>query len=503
MVKSLARVISAGVLRVVIYARVSKDRRHGASVKQQISAGQADLAELAEDLGVALEVVAIESDNDVGVSEYSVGERVGWPRTLALMGSGAVDLLWTWEHSRSNRDLEIYLEIRRACRDNGVLWRYSERTYDMSKWQDRKATARDAVDAEAESGQTSERIGRDLREQAVERKPHGRRLYGYRRVRDSETGQLLGQEPDEWEASVVRFIFDAFVKGVPRNTIAQMLNKTNTIYVMFGRPSLLRAPARARGEEVPKRAPWCGKGITNLLRNPGYCGRRVHKGELIDGVGWTPIVSEDTFALAQARLDARPPSTRQFLDARILTGLAYCGLCGSKLGATQHRSGYRAYSCKVNYHLSRKADGPDGLEEFVEARFLAHLATLDTEDLGSGGPDPALLAAQDQVAAAKKELAEAWELWDAGDLTVGAFARIEKDLKRRIEDAERRERRVRVPLDLDLPPSDQIIDWWSGLHLAQQREYLAALIESVVVLPIGRGIRGYDHADYTEITWRR
>jgi DNA invertase Pin-like site-specific DNA recombinase len=131
----------------------------------------------------------------VGASRFSKGKRPGWQRVLDLVESGRVDVLVTWEGSRAQRDLARYAELRELCIATGVKWHYGGRTYDMSDWRDRRDTGRDAVDDEAESGRTSERIRRDVRAGAINGRPHGRRLFGFERVYDTATGRSRANSP--------------------------------------------------------------------------------------------------------------------------------------------------------------------------------------------------------------------------------------------------------------------------------------------------------------------
>src|SRR5688500_1543416 len=155
-------------LRVVLYCRVSEDVRHGRSVSQQEQELRADCAER------GWVVVAVVVDNDVSASTYSKKARKGWPEVPRMIRAGEADIIATWESNRAQRDLEKYVAVRRLCLDTGARWFYSGRLYGMSNWRDRRDTGRDAVDDEASSGQTSERIRRDMRSAALAGRPHGR-----------------------------------------------------------------------------------------------------------------------------------------------------------------------------------------------------------------------------------------------------------------------------------------------------------------------------------------
>lgn len=85
------------------------------------------------------------------------------------------------------------------CRRCGSLIHVTthHRTYDMQRPCDWRTLADDGVDSAYEVEKTSHRIRRDIRANALEGRPHGKVLYGYRRVYDSRTGRLTAQVVDQ------------------------------------------------------------------------------------------------------------------------------------------------------------------------------------------------------------------------------------------------------------------------------------------------------------------
>src|SRR5690606_14206298 len=158
--------------------------------------------------------------DSVGASRKSRGTRDGWERARQLVGAGDIDVLVTWEASRAQRDLSAYAELRDLCASTGTLWSYSGKTHDLADAHDRLTTGLDALLAEREAEEISGRVLRAMRANAAEGRPHGRRLYGYRRTYDATTGRLTGQEPDPVEAAVVAGIFASYMAGSGMRTIA-------------------------------------------------------------------------------------------------------------------------------------------------------------------------------------------------------------------------------------------------------------------------------------------
>ena len=101
-------------------------------------------------------------------------------------------------------------------------------------------------------------------------------------------------------------------------------------------------------------------------------------------------------------------------------------------------------------------------------------------------------------------VAEAFGLWQARKLSVGAYARMEADLEPRIAEAEREARRAMVPIELDDLPTqaDGVDAWWDGLDTERQREIVAALVVAGRVHPLKPGMwpRRF-YPELVEIDW--
>ena len=90
-------------------------------------------------------------DDDRSASRYARREREDFAALLRLIEDGAIDVVVTWEASRSTRDLEVYSMLRGLCESRGVRWCYSGRLYDFADADDRFATGLDVLSAEREA----------------------------------------------------------------------------------------------------------------------------------------------------------------------------------------------------------------------------------------------------------------------------------------------------------------------------------------------------------------
>ena len=468
-------------MRALIYTRVSDDQRNGRSPAEQ----EAETRELCEREG--WEVVEVLTDS-AGASRHSRKARPGWERAKGLIAAEQIDVLVTWEASRAERKLTGVAELIELCAAHGVLISYKGRTYDPTHSRDRYYLGQDGVAAVLEADVTSERVLRAMRENAAEGRPHGRLPYGYRREYEpagkSRQPTLVRQYPDPDTAPVVRRIFTEYLSGRGARSIATDLNRDG-----------IKPPRKSRA--------WDEQMVRRILRNPAYCGRRTHHGELSDVTwdGWEPIMDIDTYERAVARLDRMGErNVRQSSRAHhLLTGVARCGVCGSGMRALP-RPNRMTYACRGEHACVGRS--LDKLDLYVTGKVLERLSRRDVADALADTPNPEAEAARATAAELRAELDEAFSLWQAKELSVGAYSRMEMDLKVRIAEADKVARRAVVPLDVDVPDSG-LDEWWDDLDDERRREIVAALLTAVVVRPLKPGMdRRRFHAELVTLDWR-
>jgi site-specific DNA recombinase len=444
--------------RALIYARVSSDPRGlGRSVAEQ----EVDCRAVAAREGWAVTGVLV--DNDRGASRHSTGARPAFDRLAQAVSAGECDVLLTWEASRFQRDLAVYVELRELCRVAGVQWSYSGRTYDLSRTDDRLTTGLDALLAERESDMTRERVRRAMASAAVAGRPHGRPLYGYTRTADS-------QEIDPDAADVVREAAMRVAGGEALSGVAADLN--------------------ARGILSPGGRRWELTQIRRLVTNPAYVGQRVHRGKIVGPANWPAIVDDETYWTNVSRIsDPRRKTTRPGAVRHLLTGLATCGVCGGRIGSQLNRGGYRAYLCRVGFCVSRKESDVDAFVSAVMAARLALPDVLAVDDRGA-------VAARGEVAELRARLEGFYDAAASGAVTPAALARIEARLLPEIEAAETRSRRVSPAPALRAVAGND----WAALPITVKRE-LISLLAVVRILPTVGGQRTFDPTRI-DVSWR-
>jgi DNA invertase Pin-like site-specific DNA recombinase len=175
--------------RALIYARVSKDRKQPRSTAEQ----EAECRALCDREGWT--VADVLTDNGVSASRYATKSRPAWEEVKRRLATNGIDVLVTWEASRGQRDLGEFADMRDIMRSNNVLLSYSGRTLDFNDTGDSLMASLDAVLGEHSSDETRDRIRRSVRANAQAGRPHGRILYGYRRVYDRKLADSSGRNP--------------------------------------------------------------------------------------------------------------------------------------------------------------------------------------------------------------------------------------------------------------------------------------------------------------------
>lgn len=462
--------------RAVIYARVSADdQRKGRSVGQQ----EDECRAAARD--AAVEVIDVFKDNDRSASRYSRRIREGHRDLLSFLATGCVDMLILWEPSRGDRELERWAGLLNLCRRRGIRIHVvvHRRTYDLDNARDWRTLAEDGVDSAYESEKTRERIMRHVRDNAAKGRPHGKLLYGYRRIYD-DRGNYVEQVPHEGQAPVVQEAASRIRAGESLYAVARDFNE--------------------RGITAPRGGSWLPMQIRRLVLNPGYVARRVHQGTVVGAAEWPALVDEQTHAECASRLnDPRRRTNRDTSIRHLLSGTARCGVCGAGM-RIQNNRGNLSYMCPAKFCTAVKKSKLDGhIEDMIRARLKKPdgLAIL-VRHHGSSNEDS--LAAMNEAAALRSRLEEFYVSAAAGKLSPAGLASVEVRLLPQIEAAEKLATAAPIPEFMlgsfgenpELP--------WDDMVISQQREVVARLAD-VRVGPTVRGTRTFDPRRLGQSRW--
>ena len=447
-------------MKTLIYARVSIDRG-GRSLDEQ----EAECREWATREGWSVTHVIRESGS---ASRYarSTGARSRWDELTALISSGDVDALLTWEASRATRQLSEYAVLADLCAAHGVRWGYSGTLHDLTTRDARFRTGLDALLAQDESARISERIQRSTRARAVTGRPHGKLPYGYRREYDPQSGALLRQVPDEEQAPIVREIARRVLDGHSLRSIAADLSERG---VPIPRPARNRKQAEA----------WLPVTVRRIALSPTTAGLRIHQGEVVGDAAWPPLITREDHDRITELLTA-PGRSRRTGDStarHLLSGIAICGPCGGPMRRLAPKRGRANYTCRDCMRTSR-AQAP--LDEYVVEFTLALLEGIDARDLDRATPEAD--AAREEARALEQRLESFTDAAVAGELSSTALGKVEARLLPKIAAAHAKAQALTVPRGIDPRAVEDPRSWWSSATIAKKRALLRAAV-SVTVQP--------------------
>ncbi len=267
--------------------------------------------------------------------------------------------------------------------------------------------------------------------------------YGYKK--SDERGKLV---IDEETAPIVKRIFEDFIAGKPKNTIARELN-------LEGVPSPSEYKRRKNKTYVPPggNGLWSFSSVNRILSNPIYTGDmvqarsgvvsyKVHKTRARPESEW--IVSKNTHEPIITREQFERAAEMQSMDVRAdmavgavhpLSGFVKCAECGRALSrrSVKHRYGvYNYYICPT-YKQSHEACTKHSVRvDKVEKTVLDTIReqiqrTVDMERLSERSSRKSMSTAP-QLGALKRELSKimllkqsAYEDWKLGDISREEF----------------------------------------------------------------------------------
>lgn len=496
----------SSVRTVLLYARVSHtNERSSVSVEDQLK----ELNEWADSEGWHV----IETFHEQhSASQHRKSDRAVWPEVLTAVLDRRADALLTWENSRSARDLEGYVELRKACRATGVLWGYARKLHDLNQSGDQLLTGIQAVFSEHEAGQTRERVLRGVRSAAERGAPHGRHLYGYRREYEGEGDdrRVVAVVEDPVRGPVVREAAKRVLAGESLNSVARALNERG-------------APTAATDREEGGRL-WTASKVRQMLQRPGYAGLRVYRDEVVGDAAWEPLIERDQWHELQARFESSRTAhgPQDHRAAYLLSGIARCGVCGSKLVRRTTRSGkvvrkdgtvaeprrYDTYACVAGidragggFHVSIRQEY---LDDYISQLVVSRLSQPDvlgclSDAEETNGDERAALRAE--IAGYRGHL-EAARAYAAEHLRMDLLIDQEARLKPKIEAAERQLRTLES-VDAEarrLAEAADVAAAWKALALEEQRHVVRILLTPSVLRRTRPGRRGFDQ-DRVAVTW--
>ncbi|WP_158684413.1 recombinase family protein [Amycolatopsis orientalis] len=523
-------------LRVVIYARASSDSKgRKISVASQIAYGR----QWCEQVGAT--IVAVLVDNDLSASRYATETRDDYEEALRLLATGAANCLWTWENSRAQRELDVFVRLRKILVKVGGYWAYDDRVYDMNDPDDRIATAEDAVDAERESEKLRKRVLRGVRDRAASGLWAGPLSYGYRILYDQNTGEAL-REIDETTCEFARAIVRTLIETRNESALARELEEhgvpcaratqwradhVKKLYALSldaegwakfiasltpeQVDSAYEALVRLRTESAsqvakdlnkgqwahPLPGKWSAGKVRNIGLNPALAGLRVFQGKVVGKGTWDEIITEEEHYNVVAALGN--PNRENVKDGDrvkyLLTGIMLCGKCDTGV-STSRRKGKMTYRCNKG-HVVRNMAKADSV---VVERVLRRLSSDESQELFRyEGQAKELTEAVQLAQDLRARLDGFTDKASEGELSPERLARIEQKLLPRIRDAEARARQLGVAPAVAKLVGPDAAAVWETLSVRQKREVIRALVRPRL-LPTTGGAAPFN-PDHIRMSW--
>lgn len=465
--------------QVVVYLRISEDRTGAeAGVERQ----RQDCLHLCTRLG--FESPSVFMDNDI--SAYGNKERPGYLELLERVKLGPTRIV-AWHVDRlyrKPRELEDLIDLVEShpIRIDTV----KGGGFDLNAHEGRLMARQLVAIASYESGHKADRIRRANRQKAERGEWHGAPKYGY------ALGGVLIPE----EAKIIREMADRFLAGQSVRQITMWLNRD-------GGPV---SPSKGKS----RLNVWHASTVKSILCSARISGQRAYEpttprggepqgGRAILGPGnWEAIITpEET---ERIRAVFQNPDRRVGRSAKsLLAGIISCGKCGNTLVTGGWRSGQTAPSKQHFYRCLPLPGRPErgglsasaaGVEAVVSEAIIHRLAATTLPDV-TPGVDCGVASAMAQITAARQRMEDMARDYGAGLLTRAELHAAKTAAQHAVTEAERLLGRTSKSAALKgIPIGDETAlrkAWESEWSIPQKRAIIAALVDTLVILPLPNG----------------
>lgn len=289
--------------RVFIYVRVSTllQVEEGYSIPQQVDR----LQKYCEAMGYEVIKVYIEDGHSGGTMD-----RPALKQMLKEIAKLHPDMILVDKLDRLSRSqFDTLYMIQKIFEPQNVAFVSRAESFDTSSAFGKAMVGILAVFAELERSRIKERMidGKEGRAKEGKYKGGGNVPIGFRY--DKETEELI---INEYEAEQVKEVYNLFLRRTPVNSIAKIMND--------------------KGYRT-KYGEWQGQTIRELILNPVYIGKIVHKGNVYEGLH-DGFIDESTFERAGALMAERDKENEKYKPGKRyktpIGGMIWCGCCTAK-----------------------------------------------------------------------------------------------------------------------------------------------------------------------------
>ena len=329
----------------VAYARYSSAGQRDVSIEQQL----ADIRAFAQREGYTI----VHEYADHARSGFKdVSARTAFQSMISSAESGGFDTIIAWKVDRFGRNREDSAIYKGKLRRFGVRVLYAMEPIPEGS---AGVLLEGMLEATAEwySRQLSENVTRGMTDNAYKCLYNGTRILGYTRGPDGR----YAIQPDE--AATVRHIFDLYRSGLSAARICRQLND--------------------QGIRTSRGKPFMPESLLRIISNERYTGIYIW-GDIRVPDGMPAIIERSVFEEAQRMKGKTARHVEQCAVDYLLTGKAFCGLCGAAMigdsGTSKNGTRHYYYTCQAHKSrkgCSKKSVSKDYLESAVVDFVLDHV----------------------------------------------------------------------------------------------------------------------------------
>ncbi len=384
---------------------------------------------------------------------------------MAAIKAREFDVLVIWETSRASRDPEEWIPLLAECRRAGIriYVTVDDELYDLTKPKRWKELALDGIGNAFSSEETSQRVKRDADASAEAGRPSGPILFGYERIYDPKTRELIEQRKHPVNAPVVVDIITSVYRGESLKSIARRLNEA--------------------GIKSPRGSVWGPPAVRRTCLNTGYIGLRGHNGTTTPGT-WEPLVDATVFYGARRiLLDPKRTTTRPGRAKWLLSCIATCAVCNGPMAVMRRGSNRTVYACRDRGHLSIERTE---LDEYLTGLVIEKLSRSDAHaHLPDGSEETIVTELRAEESRLRAELDGYVDDATEGRIDRAFAARVVAGLNTKISNVQRRiEAAVTPPALVGLlagNPGEDVVTRWNGAPISAKRDALRLLLSSITV----------------------
>lgn len=441
-----------GIVKVVLYGRISKDRANETSTETQLR----EMRQLCEMHGWVIVAEFI----DYGKSAFKLDvDREEFEKAMALIENGAANRLIVWKLDRMSRNARGFMKINERLEKVGASFAsVKEPWFDTSTPIGIALVFLMAALAQMEAeGIQARAFGYHEGRKINRRTPTGPRPFGYNRPNPNE----LVINVKEWKIvteAAERVLGGDTLRGIARDF-------------------------QSRGIATAKGDAWSHSTLRTFLLSPTSAALIKTDSGLVDASDvWEPLIDRETWDELQAVLGDpnRCAHITGGSDARklkhLLPGLMTCGRCGGRMVTKSHKKG-RQYGCE-SCDLSIMAEPTDA----IVTNWVMNNVTPDqwrSMRTQGKGTDPTVIAG---IQASIDELFIE-RATNPNRVSRDTYDRTMAILESQLEAA------TQEPV-LTLPNIDNLAEGWKSITNEEKRNVIQAVTESIEILPYGKGQTG-------------